>query len=80
MSLGDTTLPPAVGTTVVEVQLLRKVATWMMEQLMELGGCDHPVGICCCEDYRLLEAVMDAAGIPRPVELTEPLDHDEPKV
>jgi len=41
-------------------EALGKAIPWIAEELKELGGCDHSVGICACADERLLEELRAA--------------------
>lgn len=34
---------------------LKALAEKHAETIKDLGGCDHSVGICCCEDIRLVD-------------------------
>lgn len=39
---------------------LKVAAKFYQDELKEIGGCDHPVNICCCDIVRELEDIQDA--------------------
>ena len=41
------------------LEALKQAADWMEEELKNIGGCDHSVGICCCGDYSMLESFRE---------------------
>lgn len=35
--------------------LLNECRAEIAQLIDDIGGCDHQVGICCCDQYRLLD-------------------------
>ena len=40
-------------------EILERCYQSINAMLLDVGGCDHSVGICCCEDIRLAEDIRE---------------------
>jgi len=47
--------------------LLPEIRDYIKQNLKDLGGCDHSVGICMCADEYLLNRVLALMGEEQPV-------------
>jgi len=53
---------PEAPTVVISRALLREAINELTETLSDIGGCDHPVNICCCSLVRLIEQLDEVAN------------------
>ena len=47
-----------------ELNILRAVTDRLQSYITDSGGCDHPVGICCCDDIRVMESAYELMRMP----------------
>ncbi len=49
------TLGPVLAGHALLLAAAKIASKWIADELKEIGGCDHAVGICCCDDVAMLE-------------------------